>query len=109
MPDEPDTLQEVLDVEQELNQRLADERRRVDEWRDAARREVEQWKASESAALHTGAARAREAAERQARDQAAERLARGRATADRLRALGDADLRRRLRPRLGVLLPGRAP
>jgi len=105
--EKPDTLEKVIAVERELDDRLAVERSKAEAWLEAVRRELEQSKASEIAALRESASKQRDATELAAREQADASFARDRAVVDRLRSVGDAELRRLLEQRLAALWPGR--
>ena len=107
MAEKPDTLEKVIAVERELDDRLAVERSKAEAWLEAVRRELEQSKASEIAALRESASKQRDATELAAREQADASFARDRAVVDRLRSVGDAELRRLLEQRLAALWPGR--
>lgn len=106
MGTEQDTLHEVFGVEREISGTLAAERQKVDEWLDRARREIEQWKTSEIAALKASAAREEDTARRAAREQGEATLARATSAADRVRGLADAELAPLVRRQLAALLPG---
>jgi hypothetical protein len=109
MRTEKDTLQQVFGVEQEISRKLAAERQLVDQWLDRTRREIEQAKLSEIAALQARTAQDEEAAGKAASERAAELLQQASAAAERVRGLADSYLTPIVEQRLAGLVPGNAP
>ncbi len=106
MPEEPDTLQEVFGVEQEISGKLAAERAQANQWLDRTRHEIEQATQSELARLKASAAQDEEAAARTVRERTAATLAQARTAIARANTLEDAALMPVVRQRLAAILPG---
>ncbi len=111
MNDDPsaDLLAEVMAIERQIAGKLAADRHESAQWLERTRREIEQAKLTEIAALEASAARDEEAAGKAAQEKAAAILQQAQATADRLTALSDAQLAPLVRQRIASIAPGGTP
>jgi thioesterase domain-containing protein len=98
-----------MTIERQIAGKLAADRRDSAQWLERTRREIEQAKLAEIAALEASAARDEEAAAKAAQDKATAILRQAQATADRLTALTDAQLAPLVRQRIATIAPGGTP
>jgi hypothetical protein len=101
------TLQEVVQVEQQIMAMLDAESARANAWRERRRREIDEAHQSEIVGLERQRARQRDAAARDAADTAAEVLRQARAEAGRIEGLSDAWLEDIVWRHVAHILPGR--
>ena len=101
------TLQEVVEVEQQIKAMLDAESTRANAWRERRRQEIDEAHQSEVAGLERERARQRDVAERDAAEKAAGILRQARTEAGRIDDLSDAWLEDIVRRHVVRILPRR--